>query len=75
MQIKSSNGDEIIYKNFRDDQRKKFTTWQIVNLEMKKHIKTVSYSIYAGNCNVVTMMQYVHYLAMHATELARFIKK
>ena len=57
----SANGDEIASTNYRDDGRKTITTWQIVDLEMKKYgksVKAVSYCIKAANCNVFTMMQY-----------------
>ena len=42
-----------------------FTTWQIVNFEMKKKSQICQIrllSITAANCNVVTVMQYVHIL-------------
>ena len=34
--------------NFRDDRRKKFTTWQIVKLEMKIQVKPVKASATAS---------------------------
>ena len=46
-------------------EEKKFTTWQIVNFEMKKQVKpvkVVSYNINAANCNLLTTMRYVQCL-------------
>ena len=44
----------------------KFRTWQIVNVKKKtkqvKPVKVVNYNINAANCDVLTMMQYVHCL-------------
>ena len=45
----------------------KFMTWQIVKLKTTKKkqvklVKVVNYNINAANCNVLTLMQYVHCL-------------
>ena len=60
--------------NFRDDGRKKFTIWQIVNLEMKKvepvkasppsqsRQASAAASTHAANCSVLSIKQLVHFL-------------
>ena len=49
--------------NFRGDERKKSTSWQIVYLKIKKQVKpvkVVNHNINAANCNVLTKMKCVH---------------
>ena len=49
--------------NFRDDGRKQFTTWEVVNLEMKNsHICQSRHLQYQGCKLQCTVMQYVHCL-------------
>ena len=40
----------------------KITTWQTANLKKKEKKRHICQNINAANCNVLTMMQYIHRL-------------
>ena len=48
--------------NFREDRRKKITNCKLSISKKVKLVKAVNYNINAANCNVITMMQYIHCL-------------
>ena len=43
-------------------RKEKYIYIRFVNLKIKQQVKVVNYNINAANCNVLSMMQYVHCL-------------